>query len=178
MNHIKILALLILAVASLQGQDIRRWSMTTGKVTLAAAATAATVQQPATNSIPVQLESAIVYCSVACEVSQSRDGTAATATAGTVRVIAPTPANATAPFNFFTASNVGAGTAQGGVIHVPAGGTVNICLSTLAPGCAATGPVSASPVTLVSGGTATNYTISVAAITGDVNITFYARTAQ
>jgi len=150
--------------------------MTTGNVTLAAAATAVTIQQPATGSVNVQLENAIVYCSVACQVSQSRAGTAATATAGTVRPLGSTPIGYSAPFNFFTASDVGAGTSQGGIIYVPAGGTVNICLSTLAPGCAGSGPV--APITLVTGNTNMNYTISVASMTGDVNITLYARTAN
>ena len=105
----------LLMLATCMGQDVRRWSATTGTVALVAAGTSATVQQPATGSVPVQLENAIVYCSVACQVTQSRDGTAATTTAGTVRALAPIPANAPPPFNFFTASNVGAGNQQGGI---------------------------------------------------------------
>lgn len=166
----------LLMLATCMGQDVRRWSATTGTVALVAAGTSATVQQPATGSVPVQLENAIVYCSVACQVTQSRDGTAATTTAGTVRALAPIPANAPPPFNFFTASNVGAGNQQGGIIYVPAGGTVNICLSSTGPGCDTTAP--SAPTTLVSGGTGTNYTITISSITGNADITFFARTAN
>ncbi len=65
-------------------QNILRWSATTGDVSLNSAGTTDTIQQPATNGSDVAIDQIVVYCSVACTVTQAANGAAATATAGTV----------------------------------------------------------------------------------------------
>lgn len=161
--------LLALALsAALSAQVVQRFAATTGDVSLSGTATTATVQQLATPLGNIALDQVVVYCSVACSVTQAANGTAATATAGTVTPILPTPLLTPAPVTFWTASNVGTGTAQGGITHVPAGGTVVLCLNT-----ACGNPTT---VSLGSGsGTAMNYSVTVASITGTANITFYLR---
>lgn len=144
-----------------------RWSATTGSVAITAAY-AATVQQPATNADNVFIDQIVVYCSAACVVNQAANGTAATTTAGTVNPILPTQLNITPNVKFFTASNVGAGTTQGGSTYIAAGGTAVLCL---APSCG-------NPAQVILGtglGSATNYTLSIASVTATVNITFYGR---
>lgn len=162
----KILLLAVALSLPLLSQDIRRWSATTGDVSLSAAGTTATVQQPATNATQVIIEQIIVYCSVACNVSQASNGSVATSTAGTVQPIVPTPSNAVAPFQFYTASNVGAGTTQGGILHLPAGATVSICFSSA---CGSGQDVSIGPNNA-------NYSVSISSITGTANVTFILRT--
>lgn len=135
-----------------------RFSATTGDVSLSAAATTLTVQLPAAGPAgnpSVTLESFIVYCTVACSVTQAYNGAAATATAVTV---SPIPPNTTlgAAATAWKASNVGSGTAVGGIIHVPAGGTITISLA---------------QVTLAGAGNGANYSVTVGAITGTANIT-------
>lgn len=152
------------------GQQVQRWAATTGDVALSGAATAATIQQPATNQTQAAIDQIVIYCSVACVATQAANGTAATSTAGTVTPILPTQLSIAIPLTFWTASNVGAGTAQGGLTHIPAGGTVTLCLS---PACGAP-----AQVTLGTGGTGVNYTLSIASLTGTVNITFYGRTSS
>lgn len=167
----KTLLLFLALAASALAQT--RWSMTTGNLALSAAGTAVTIQQPSSGAQEVVIENAVVYCSVACTVSFAANGTAATTTAGTVRALLPALMTTPAPFNFFTASNVGAGTAQGGVINIPAGGTTTVCFGTSGSGCAATNTAN---YTLPAGGTGTNFTVSIASLTGTVNITLFART--
>lgn len=151
--------------ATAYGQQIQRWSATTGDVSLSGAGTTATIQQPATGANQVVIEQVVVYCSVACTVTQSAYGTAATSTAGSVTPLLPTPVTYMAPFNFFTASNVGAGTQQGAALHVPAGGTVSVCLAVACGNDADT-------VLGTAGGTAANYSATVGTISGTANITF------
>ncbi len=137
----------------------------TGNVSLSGAATAATLQQPATNSLPVSFPSsttggappvgASVYCSVACVATVSRNGTAATTTAGSV--VNVNPVESPAVVTFWTASNSTPGQTLA-VFNVNAGATLAIDLSALKLG---------------AGGTAVNLTISIAAITGTANITFF-----
>lgn len=165
----KLLLILALAVLPLRAQQTTRWVATTGDVSLSGAATSATIQQPAVaNGSQVFIDQVIVYCSVACSVSLAANGTAATATAGTITPLLPNVLNSPITQTFWTASNVGTGTAQGGITHVPAGATVVLCLS---PSCGAPAQVILGP----GGGTASNYTATVASITGTANITFYAR---
>lgn len=161
----KFLLALALAVPAFS-QSAQRFFATTGDASLVATGTTATVQQPTTNANPVTLEQAVVYCSVACSVTQAANGTNATTTAGTVIPILPNQLNVPVPVNFFTASNVGAGTAQAGIIHIPAGSTVVLCL---AKSCG-----NGQDVVIGAGGTAWNYSISIGSITGTANITFYA----
>ncbi len=152
-------------------QQVLRWSATTGDVSLSGATTAATVQQPATNASQVYLDQIVVRCSVTCVITQKANGTAATTTAGTVRPILPTQLNTTIPVNFFTASNVGAGTQQGGTFTLESAGTVVLCLTT---SCGNPADV----IMGTGGGTAVNYTVSIGSITGTVNITFYGRASS
>ncbi len=158
--------ILILAALPAFGQNQVAYIATTGKVSLSGAATAATLQQPTDGSgtqvfFPRSTQGgappvgASVQCSVACVVTISRNGTAATATAGTVTSVNPNqPA---AAVKFFTASNAGSGTTLR-VFNVQAGGEYPIDLSDLT-----------LPNTNLG---TTNITISVASLTGDVNITF------
>ncbi len=147
----KFLTLFLLSLAAFAQSN---YSATTGDVALSGAGTALTIQQPATGARQVQLQSAVVYCSVACAVSQAENGTAATATAGTA--VALLPARRPAAATVWTASNAGAGTAAGGILHVAAGSFVVIDLSQIAMG---------------NTGSGTNYTVSVGSITGTANIT-------
>lgn len=149
--------LLSLCVGLLAFAASSRFSATTGDVSLSGAGTALTIQQPAKNGAPISLESATVYCSVACNVTQTQDGAAATATAGTAVPLLPTPSVQSAVATVWTASNASGGTTAGGILHIPAGSTVPIDLSKVALGPGA--------------GTGSNYTITVSSITGTANIT-------
>jgi len=150
--------LLSLALAlGLQAQNAPTYfTATTGDVSLSSAGTTATIQAAATNPEQTQLLQALVYCSVACSITQAQNGAAATATAGTITAIIPTQ---NIPFNttFWTASNVGSGTAIGGIVHLTAAGSVLLDLTN---------------VKLGAGGTSNNYSITIGAITGTANITF------
>lgn len=165
----KYLLILAALAASLNAQNVISWKATTGDVSLSGAGTTATVQKTATDTVKVNVDKIMVYCSVACDVTQAANGTAATTTAGTIKAILPESPSAVLPFNFYTASNVGAGTDQGGIIHVPAGGTVVFCL---AVSC---GNAADIYLGTVAGGTGTNYSVSVSSITGTANITFFGR---
>ncbi len=149
------LALLLGAIPA--HAQINSYSATTGDVVLSGAGTAFTVQQPATNGKQVQLTTAVVWCSVACNATQSQNGTAATATAGTANGTLPlgtTPASATV----WTASNAGAGTPTGGIYHLSAN---QILILTL------------TPMTMGNTGTGTNYTVTISSITGTANVTIF-----
>jgi len=163
--------LLLGLLASLgQAQQVIRYSATTGDLSLSAASTA-TIQQPATNGTDVVIDQIVVYCSVACSVTQAANGAAATTTAGTVTPLLPATGNIQPTVKFFTTSNVGTGTAQGGITHIPAGGTVVLCLS---KSCGA----SADVVVGYGAGAASNYSATIASISGTANITFFVRSAQ
>ena len=154
MKHLgRFVALGALLCASAFSQDT--WfSSTTGTVALSGSGATFTIQQVASGPKSLTLDTATVYCSVACVVTQSQNGTAATATAGTVVGLNPN-SNARAQATVYTASNVGAGTAVGTPINVPAGQTVTIDLS---------------KIVIPSGGTNLNYSITVSSITGDYSI--------
>jgi hypothetical protein len=139
-----------------------RWSATSGDVSLSSTGYIATIQQPTTGQQQVQLEYGIVYCSVSCTIAQYAMGTAATATAGTINPIIPSASSVTA--TFWTASNVGTGTQQGGTFHLQGPGTQTFCLNT---SFGAT-----KSVTLPITGTGSNYSVSIVSLTGTVNITF------
>jgi hypothetical protein len=91
-------------------------------------------------------------------------GTAATATASTINPIIPSTSASSVTATFWTASNVGAGTQQGGTFHLQGPGTQTFCLNT---SCGAT-----KSVTLPITGTGSNYSVSIVSLTGTVNITF------
>jgi len=165
MKHLVLVA--ALAVASF-GQQTVRWFATTGDQVLAGAGTSATIQQLATNGSQALIDQVVIYCSVACNVTFTANGTAATATAGTVTPLLPSPLNAVILLGFWTSSNVGAGTSQGGIVHVPAGSSVPVCFS---PTCGAATQYQFGP----GGGTGSNFTVTVASITGTVNFTLFGR---
>lgn len=168
---IKLIMAVAIALATIQAQEMVSWVATTGDVSLISAASAATVQQPSSAAATAYIDKIVVYCSVACIITQTANGTAATATAGSLTPIQPSPINAVIPLTFWTSSNLSGGTAQAGAIHVPAGGTVVLCLS---PSCG-----NQSQVLLNTGlGTGANYTASIASISGTVNITFYGRSPK
>jgi len=168
----RIALLFFLAVAIGFGQQIQRWRATTGDVVLAAAGTTATVQQLAGSAATrgqTTIEQIVAFCSVACNLTIARDGAAATATAGTPAAIAPTPASATVPFTFWTASDVGAGTDQAGIIRVTAGTTLTLCL---VKECGNGGDV------ILGSGAGSNYSATISSITGTANVTFFVRTTS
>ena len=169
------LIFILALTAPLFAQTTTRWRATTGDVSLSGSAYSATVQQPTVASMSgsaAYLDQVQVYCSVACSVTQAVNGSAATSTAGTLQALLPTPLNAVVPLTFWTNSNVGAGTDQAGITHVPAGGTVILCLTASCgnPAQFIVGPGS---------GTASNYSVTIAAgVTGTVNITVFGRTVS
>jgi hypothetical protein len=134
-----------------------RFSATTGKLTLSGSPTTFTIQQATSGSKKIIFETANVYCSVACEVTQSQNGTAATTTSNPVLNIQPTGPNATA--TSWTSSNVGTGTAVGGVLEVPAAGVAVLDLSKIYFANKST--------------STTNYSVTINGISGIVIITFY-----
>jgi len=153
-------------------QNQQRWYATTGDVSQSGSASTSTIQQTATNASQTIVEAGTVYCSVACSVTFAVNGTAATSTTGTVTPLLPTPLQAPAPFTFWTASNVGSGTAQGGKNYLAAGVPQTYCFSTslVCPG----GSIN---FTLGSGqGSASNLSATVSSITGTSNVTYFVRT--
>ncbi len=159
--------LLILAALPALGQvGPVNYIATTGNVSLSSAATAATLQQPASDAVtvtfPVAVNGALppvgatVYCSVACVATVSRNcTTAASATAGTVTSVLPNvPA---ASVTMWTASNASSCTTLR-AINIAAGQEY---------------PIDLSAFNLATTGTKSNLHISIASITGTANITFY-----
>lgn len=118
-----------------------------------------TIQKPASGSRSVRLVSALVYCSVECTVTQSRNGTAATTTTLTSSIKGNNPESAsTSNLTAYHTSNVGAGTAIGGTVTVFAG----------APGVS----LDLSKIKMYGDGTAINYSLAVASSTsGTLRIT-------
>lgn len=159
MKHLPaLLALIICALflSTIPALAQSRYVATTGDVSLSGATTAFTIQQPAANGAQVQLITAVIYCSVACDITQAQNGTAATATTGTATAIMPIGPAARA--TVWTASNVGGGTSIGGLLHLSAGERITLDLSSISLG---------------NGGTGTNYTIAVSSITGTANIALF-----
>ena len=162
----KRLLLIFALAASAQAQTLYNYIATTGNVALSAAATAATLQQPAANAatvtFPVAVNGALspvgatVYCSVACVATIARNcTTAASTTAGTVTTVLPNVAAASV--TVFTASNA-SGCTTLRVINIAAGQEY---------------PIDLSAFNLATTGTKSNLHISIASITGTANITFY-----
>ena len=165
----KLLALLALCLPLAAQQTTARWYATTGNVSQSGATYTATIQQPATNQSQVAIDQIIVYCSVTCTVTQSANGTAASSTANTVGPLLPTPLNVPINLTFWTASNVGAGTQQGGIANIAGPGTAILCLGT---SCGNAGQITL-PAGMVS-----NYSVTISAITGTSNIAYYGRISQ
>lgn len=106
------------------------------------ATTACTIQQPASGANHVRLLWAEIYASASLDITQERNGTAATTTAGTIVRVNPDKGDSPTA-TIFTASNVGVGTVIRPATTVPAG----ISHVTLEGGF------------LVGSGTAKNYTV-------------------
>ena len=149
--------ILLFAVFPIFAQQQVSYIATTGNVSLSGAATAATLQQPATNATMVTFPAAgaTIYCSADCVATVARTCTAATATAGTVTNLVPnTPASSV---TFYTASDAASCTTLQ-VINVTAKSTATVDLSKF---------------NLATSGAKSNITISIASVTATVNITFY-----
>lgn len=158
--------LLLFAVLALPLAAQQRFSASTGNASLNTAATGVTVQQPSVAANPaaatITLESATVYCSVPCVITQSQNATTpATATAATIVPISPITVASTS--TAWTATNASGGTTVPPVINVPAGTTV---------------PIDLSKITIPKGSASANYTVAIAAITGTANITITWRENQ
>lgn len=125
-------------------------------LTLAGAAKKCTLQQPSSGAKTVQLVDATIYLAQAGDVTFSCNGTAATATAGTIRSNNPTFA-ATVAVKLWTDSDVGAGTACGPPVPIIAAVPV---------------PLDMSDYQLSGNGTARNITIALPAIVGRGLVSF------
>jgi len=150
--------LLILAILALPA-FAQNYIATTGNVSVVAATYAATLQAPAASTgstKAIQLQTATVYCSAACVLTQSYNCTTpATATAGTAT---PLPGSPIVPASatFWTASNA-SGCTSIVVTNIPAGFSWPISLSD-------------PQIALRSTGTTSNYHFSLASVTATVNI--------
>lgn len=119
---------------------------------LSGTAETVTVQQPATGAKSVSFLDGWVYCSVACTVTLSRSGTAATTTTLTVVSLSqPTETAITAAFH---TSNVGAGTTLA-TYDLAAGQTLSLDMGSMA---------------MIGSNTARNVSIGVSSITGTAKI--------
>lgn len=136
---------------------VSRFTATTGDVALTSSGTTLTIQQPVLSSKLVTLETAIVYCSVACSVTQRQNGTPTSPAAGTPIPLLPLTTLPAA--GILTASSISGGTMPGGILRILGGvGTDrNLTLT---------------GISLPSGaGSVSDYSIIVSAITGTANIT-------
>lgn len=139
------------------------WFATTGAVSLSSAATAATIQQPATNADQMTLDSVVVVCPAACTITQTQGGTVTTTLSATMPAgILPYQAS-TFALKFYTASNQSGGTVVGAPIVCAAA-----CVQTII------GAVFGQPI-LSSIPAANLYTVSISAVTGTAYIAFYGR---
>lgn len=148
-------------------QAVNCYTASTGNITLNSAATAATIQQPASCAGTLSTNTcaqvvgvkAAVLCSVACTITRTKDGTGATTTAAQASIIqSPAQPNGrvTPLVLFYTASNASGGTTID-VVNAQAGVPVLYDLSDVTFG---TNP-------------GQTYTISIGSITGTANITYY-----
>ena len=154
MKHVFNLCVLAFTLAGSAFAQDTWFASSTGVVSLSGAGATATIQRGSGTSTSITLDTATVYCSVACTITQSQNGTAASATAGTIRGLNPNSYAASAA-TFWTASNVGAGTSVGAPVTCTAACTVVLDLSKIA---------------LPSGSTSFNYSITISSITGDYSI--------
>jgi len=119
---------------------------------LTAAACDVTIQQPASGSQWVEFVYAQVYCSVACVLTISRDGTAATGTGATENSL---NGGVTATAVGFIDSDAGAGTTVQ-TINIAAGATIGISLDGI--------------VLEDNNTTSNNLTLATNEITGDASV--------
>lgn len=149
---ITVVALFACAVMAQAQQLNNRFFIYDDCTSLSSAACDVTVQQPATGSLWVEMEYAQVYCSVACVVTISRDGTAATTTAATPNSL---NGGVTATAKAFIDSDAGSGTTVLAV-NVAAGETIGVNLDGM--------------LLEDNNSTANNLTIQTGAISGDASI--------
>jgi hypothetical protein len=150
----RLAALFLLAAAVAAAQD--QWFTAKASGSLSAAATTATLQQVPQGNKDLILDTATVTCPAACDITQSQNGTAATATAGTIAALNPS-AYARSAAAFYSASNVGSGTSVGPTISCSAACTVVIDLTR---------------ITIPRGSAGLNYSVAISAVTGAYSITF------
>lgn len=141
----KLIALLVFATAGCYAQGV---FTVTRDVSLSATGDALTIQQPASGANVVQLVGLSVTCSVACDATIERNGTAATSTAATANPVVDVTNAAKA--TVWTASNVGNGTV--------------LSKTPLLAGVPTTFEV--SRLRLVTTGTQHNYSVRISSITG------------
>lgn len=153
----RLLILLGLMAAQLSAQPVVRAYIHKSDTTLSSTARSVTVQMPASltsnDAQTIRGIEASVYCENGCDVTVSRDGTAATATAGTIAAVASTTSNAPVA-KAWDQSDVGTGTALS-VIPAPAGVPV---------------PFDITNLMMKGAGTAKNFTLKTSAVSGRVVI--------
>jgi hypothetical protein len=120
---VKLILLALFALVAFPQGSVSRYAAIKETV-LAAAAETITIQQPTGSSVSVLFEQADIYCSVACTITASWNGTAATSTTLTPKVISGSSGSALA----FSSSNVGTGT-QGKTFYLQAGATIALDIS-------------------------------------------------
>ena len=115
MTHFRFLALALFAafLPAAWGQGTHEFTATCAGADTTAGKTC-TVQLPASATRWVALKGVFIQCSAACTVAQARDGSAASATAQTVRPLNPNGSWMAAPAAaVYAESNAGAGTPVG-----------------------------------------------------------------
>lgn len=130
---------------------------------LSGAAESVTIQQPAASKQQVSFTQADIYCSVACTITASQNGSAATGTAVTGLCTANPCTSGIAQFPFsppvqalmFKSSNVGTGEVFK-TFYIPAAGVLSLDLSNF--------------FLLKGSGGASNFTLTTNSITGTVRI--------
>ena len=154
----------IISLSALAGvaecQTLYSYVASTGNQSVVSSAYAATLQQPALNSLPVSFPpvpavGAAVYCSAACVVSVILNGTAATGATTTIQ--GSTNSTPPAVVTLYSGSNASGGTTLY-TFNVAAGQTF---------------PLDMSAMKLPAGNATSNITLSIASGTATVNITFF-----
>ncbi len=108
------LALLAFLLPAAQGQGLPHEYEATCSGSDTGSGVTCTLQLAASAARWVRVKSIFIQCSTNCDVTQTRDGTAATATAATIRKVNPSASWIAAPVAaVYSASNVGAGTPIG-----------------------------------------------------------------
>lgn len=145
------LLLTLLIAWSLTGQTSVTRYQANKTTTLSGAAEKITIQQPTRSPVQVQLETADIYCSVACTITFYQNGSAATATTLTPTFVSGATGSALA----FSGSDVGTGTTLKS-FTLAAGATINVSLYDFALKKGASG--------------GNNFSIGTSSISGDVRI--------
>lgn len=161
------LILALLFSLPLLAQQQYRWVTQASAVSVTSSYTV-TIQQAASNNPQIFIDQMTFSSSSAYTVQMIANGTPATATAGTITPLLPSPLNTPVPFNVFVASNVGSGTAQSAVISIPAGSPpITLCFT---QSCG-----NPAQVSIGTGGTAANYSFVVTLSSGTLDYGIYGR---